>query len=365
MATNNGEDFPEDLIREILLRLPVKSLLRFKRICKNWYTLIKNPSFIREHLNFSKNNPPQLLIYDYGAPGDFPPITFISDYGIDAPTHEVNPQSFEGMTNLLGSLDGLFFLEREINNDVLCALWNPATREVRDLLSAVGIKFESFFSSNRFFGFGLDVLTTDYKVVYYNCKNENTVVYSCSRDSWRVFKHENVCDNRNAECVDTFYGSTTYLNGSYYWMLRENVNFNFTFKFLSFNFGNEVFEVIEGPPHDCAIRSWTADLMILDGSIVILNEVDMFIYYVWVMIQPGVWNKLATFDCFLCIKSCCDNSLIWSSGCFGLISYNVKTKKTRYLEFHHPCLGRSPTWRGFGIYYYKESLVTIKRQENG
>ncbi|KAH0773834.1 hypothetical protein KY290_010971 [Solanum tuberosum] len=142
MAINNGGDFLEDLIREILLRLHVKSLLRFKCVCKNWYTLIKNPSFICEHLNFSKNNPPQLLIYDYGAPGDFPPITFISDYGIDAPTHEVNPQSFEGMTNLLGSIDGLFFLEREINNDVLCALWNPATREVRDLLSAYGIKFE-------------------------------------------------------------------------------------------------------------------------------------------------------------------------------------------------------------------------------
>ncbi|KAK4727087.1 hypothetical protein R3W88_032004 [Solanum pinnatisectum] len=56
MATNNGGDFPEDLIREILLKLPVKALLRFKCVCKNWYTLIKNPCFIREHLNFSKNN---------------------------------------------------------------------------------------------------------------------------------------------------------------------------------------------------------------------------------------------------------------------------------------------------------------------
>ncbi|KAG5570975.1 hypothetical protein H5410_060741 [Solanum commersonii] len=282
MATNNGGDFPEDLIREILLRLLVKSLL----------------SFIREHLKFSKNNPPQLLIYDYGTPGDFPPITFIFDYGIDAPTHEVNPQSFEGMTNLLGSIDGLFFLEREINNDVLCALWNPATREVRDLLSAVRIKFESFLSSDRFFGFGLDVLTTDYKVVYYNCKNEMQL------------------------CIHVLG-----IHGEYSNMKMKNVNFTFTFKFLSFNFGNEVFEVIEGPPHDCAIRSWIADLIILDDSIAILNEVDI--------------------------------------GCFGLISYNVKTKKTRYLEFHHPRLGRSPTWRGFGTYYYKESLVTIKRQENG
>ncbi|KAK4727088.1 hypothetical protein R3W88_032005 [Solanum pinnatisectum] len=186
------------------------------------------------------------------------------------------------MTNLLGCIDGLFFLEREINNDVLCALWNPATREVRDLLSADGIKFESFFNSNRVFGFGLDVLTNDYKV------NENAAV-------------------------------TTYLNGSYYWMFKEKISIS---TLLSFNFGNEVFE---GPPHDYAIRSWTPDL---DDSIAILNEVDMFVYDVW---------------------SC---SLIWASGCFGLISYNVKTKKMRNLEFHHPRLGtRSPTWSGFGLYY--------------
>lgn len=41
MATNNGEDLIEALIKEILLRLSTKSLLRFKCVCKNWYTLIK------------------------------------------------------------------------------------------------------------------------------------------------------------------------------------------------------------------------------------------------------------------------------------------------------------------------------------
>ncbi|KAG5603797.1 hypothetical protein H5410_025289 [Solanum commersonii] len=339
--------------------------LRFKCVCKNWYTLIKNSSFIREHLNFSKNNPPQLLICDYGAPVDLPPLTFISDNGIDSPIHEVNPQNFEGMTNLLGSIDGLFFLEREINNDILCALWNRATREVRDLPITVEIKFESFFSFNRFFGFGLDPLTNDYKVVYYNYKNDNAAVYSCSRDSWRIFKHENVYDNRNVECVDTFCGSTTYLNGSYYRMLKRNLDFNFSFKFLSFNFGNEVFDKIEGPPHDYAICSCTADLIILDDFIAILNEVDMFVFDVWVMIQPGVWNKFATFHCFSTIKSCCDSSLILATRRSRLISYNVKTKKTRHLEFRHPRLSKNPILSGCGVHCYKQSLVTIKQQGNG
>lgn len=217
--------------------------------------------------------------YDYGPPGDFPPISSIFDYGIDFSTHKLNTLSYEGMTNILGSIDGLFFLEREINIDIFCASWNPTTREVTDLLSAVRTKFESFFITNQLFGSGLDILTISFKVVHYNWKKENTVVYSCSRDLWRIFKHENVYDKQNAKFVNTFYASTN-LNGSYYWMLRKNINFNFNVKFLSFNFGNDVSKVIEGPPHDCVIRSWTADLMILDDSIAILNELDMFVYNV-------------------------------------------------------------------------------------
>ena len=38
----------------ILAKLPMKSLLRFKCVCKSWYDLIKSPTFIiRLHLNRS------------------------------------------------------------------------------------------------------------------------------------------------------------------------------------------------------------------------------------------------------------------------------------------------------------------------
>ncbi|PHT83831.1 hypothetical protein T459_12274 [Capsicum annuum] len=53
---------PEDLILfNILLRLPVESLLRFKCVCKHWYALIKSPSFIEKHFHH-KNNHASLLI---------------------------------------------------------------------------------------------------------------------------------------------------------------------------------------------------------------------------------------------------------------------------------------------------------------
>ncbi|WMV55429.1 hypothetical protein MTR67_048814 [Solanum verrucosum] len=92
-----------------------------------------------------------------------------------------NPQTIKGMMYLLGSMDGLFFMTGVIDHMRSCALSNPATREMRPLHLPPPI-------INRYpvFGLGLDPLTNDYKVVY--CFRENAAaIYSCSRDSWRIF----------------------------------------------------------------------------------------------------------------------------------------------------------------------------------
>ncbi|RAL51931.1 hypothetical protein DM860_010649 [Cuscuta australis] len=41
---------PEDIITDILSRIPVKSLTRFQCVSRQWRTLIKTPSFAAEHL---------------------------------------------------------------------------------------------------------------------------------------------------------------------------------------------------------------------------------------------------------------------------------------------------------------------------
>ncbi|KAL3520974.1 hypothetical protein ACH5RR_019123 [Cinchona calisaya] len=41
---------------EILLRLPVKSLIRLKCVCKSWCTLFQSPRFVAIHLRHAKNN---------------------------------------------------------------------------------------------------------------------------------------------------------------------------------------------------------------------------------------------------------------------------------------------------------------------
>ncbi|XP_028793967.1 putative F-box protein At3g47150 [Neltuma alba] len=46
---------PKDLMEEIFVRLPVKSLFRFKCEAKSWYALITDPSLIARHLERSRS----------------------------------------------------------------------------------------------------------------------------------------------------------------------------------------------------------------------------------------------------------------------------------------------------------------------
>ncbi|XP_059450216.1 putative F-box protein At3g10240 [Corylus avellana] len=42
---------PLELVSEILVRLPVKPLVRFRCVCKDWFSLISSNDFINTHIN--------------------------------------------------------------------------------------------------------------------------------------------------------------------------------------------------------------------------------------------------------------------------------------------------------------------------
>ncbi|AES95262.2 F-box and associated interaction domain protein [Medicago truncatula] len=57
-TTSNPLRFlPEELIVKILLSLPVRSLLRFKRVCKTWKTLISDTQFANNRFLISTAYP--------------------------------------------------------------------------------------------------------------------------------------------------------------------------------------------------------------------------------------------------------------------------------------------------------------------
>ncbi|KAJ8549340.1 hypothetical protein K7X08_033047 [Anisodus acutangulus] len=54
--TNNNCIFQVEILCYILSRLPVKTLLRFRSVCKQWRKLISKPDFIADHSGIAKNS---------------------------------------------------------------------------------------------------------------------------------------------------------------------------------------------------------------------------------------------------------------------------------------------------------------------
>ncbi|XP_050217389.1 F-box protein CPR1-like [Mercurialis annua] len=118
---------PTDIIEKILLRLPVKSLLRFRCVSKSFCTLIHSSYFINTHIQFSIQTQIRNKL-----------IIFHQERGLDSYLHAVDlhtegnervvqlvsPVSLPNKSdNILGSSNGLLLLS---SNEQLI-LWNPFT----------------------------------------------------------------------------------------------------------------------------------------------------------------------------------------------------------------------------------------------
>ncbi|KAI9090914.1 hypothetical protein K1719_028399 [Acacia pycnantha] len=66
MASRCDKPFlPFEIIINIVKRLPIKSIVRFQCVCKEWKNLFKAPSFIAEHLHHSDRKNPFLLLHEW------------------------------------------------------------------------------------------------------------------------------------------------------------------------------------------------------------------------------------------------------------------------------------------------------------
>ncbi|AET02111.1 F-box protein interaction domain protein [Medicago truncatula] len=131
---------PSELIIQILLRLPVKSLLCFKCICKSWLSLISDPHFANSHVDVSAAK-----IVSISRTRPLAEIRFI-----DFET-SINHDSVSGFI-LLNCLTNLY-------------VWNPSSRFHKEIkLSPFACKFLAY-NPRHLLGFGYDGLRDDYLVV--------------------------------------------------------------------------------------------------------------------------------------------------------------------------------------------------------
>ncbi|GMN53738.1 hypothetical protein TIFTF001_022863 [Ficus carica] len=233
LGSFNNKYIPEDIIRDILLRLDVKSLRRFECVCKSWQTLIRHPSFVNDH--FKRQRSSSLILFQ-SAPKCKKenmkiykmPRCFDGDHKIQRCKISLSSFSPEG------SDKGLLCLADRRNNSV--CLWNPATNESKTLPSPPTSR--RWQNPTHQHGLGYDSLTDDFKVVrvciedgnrdpvnFFGSGNE-VLVYSLGRNSWkrmdmsRVFSSSTTWkDFSYGECYISEEYCPVVCNGSIHWML--------------------------------------------------------------------------------------------------------------------------------------------------
>ncbi|XWS13371.1 hypothetical protein CRYUN_Cryun36dG0031900 [Craigia yunnanensis] len=181
---------PHDIIVNILSRLPVKSLIRSRCVCKPWRSLISDPQFAKMQLVPSQKNShvnlhrallstSPLVSIDYKAySGDEDDSKVIS--GLEYPTAMKKDSDYD--VDLVGSCDGLVCL---LLDDEEFILWNPSTKESKALLE-LSYVLDGTFS----YGLGYDFSTDDYKLVKVCCPDNvsegtKVQVLSLKTNIWR------------------------------------------------------------------------------------------------------------------------------------------------------------------------------------
>ncbi|XP_047339508.1 F-box protein CPR1-like [Impatiens glandulifera] len=162
---------PDDIITDILSRLPVKSLLRSKCVSKFFLALISSSYFIKMHLNRSvqtKDNLCLLMWDDYLYHLNFDSI---DDHDLPPTEVDYSPLRFKDGAILWGTSNGLVCMSNSLDT---VYVWNPSTRKSiqlpfspleRSKMSQPLSFYQERYFQERAYGFGYDEINDDYKVV--------------------------------------------------------------------------------------------------------------------------------------------------------------------------------------------------------
>ncbi|CAI0388696.1 unnamed protein product [Linum tenue] len=256
---NRLDDLEDDVVVEILSRLPVRTLCQLKSVCSRWNAIISSPYLVSTHLKNYTNGPagdayqtlmvydsnrylkPKIVQFEFDPDGDVSQICYLDSI----------------MPILAGPCNGIYLLGfRETKGHVF--LWNPATGSLSSKIPLPRTANDSFGVDS--FGFGLhNTVADDFKIVvirqvplgdwpYYPREQPSTgcwsspefpsqvMVYTLGTGTWRVLE-----EFRHPLEIVGFTKDYRYLNGFYFWLCAPPV------AALAFDLRSDVFRVIDDP----------------------------------------------------------------------------------------------------------------------
>ncbi|KAM0016961.1 putative F-box domain-containing protein [Helianthus debilis subsp. tardiflorus] len=274
-----SDNVPFELQVEIIKRVPIKSLLQFRSVSKQWKSLIDSSEFITHHT--LKQSQLHHLLVRYTKRSEIKYISIVDDDSF--PRHKFSPTvspTAKLLTHprMIASSHGLVCLcgfAYDLKKHLI-VLWNPSIRK------SVEIELPNKLNA---LGFGVCPKTMDPKIVRIT-RRTNAQVYTLSSGAWR-----RVSMNLRVPPGFTFCSYQVVIDGIIYWITCNTSGS--CDKLISFDLTNEEFGVIElqdsieDPEHLCISKR--------KESLVVLNyDKSDVACVVWMMTKNGDPKSLLT-----------------------------------------------------------------------
>lgn len=303
------------MINNILLRLPVKPLLRSRCVCKSWCSLIDSSKFVKEHLRKTVESYPDsgIVFRDLPRSTNFY-LEDVDSLRDSTPAKVADPvKTFLSGAKFVGSCNGLVCLYNSERHEIL--LWNPATRKCKKL----PMPQKNILIGSSVIGFGYDHVTDDYKVVRTVDSQVSGImvsVYSLHNNLW---KRAETITNR-LRLTGPF---GVCVNGSSYWLAKNDDYFYSDYSgsgfIVAFDLRVEKHRELPFPSDVDEGSSNGIGLIVFDRSVCLIDHYIGSRTDIWQMKDNGMgnsWSKLLSLE---------------QPGIFGSfeIAYPVAFSKTR------------------------------------
>ncbi|KAB1212106.1 F-box protein CPR30 [Morella rubra] len=333
---------PDDVVLNILLRLPVKSLCRFKSVSKHFLSAISDPFFLRSHRHQSRQNP-NLLFLKHSPPASDNP-----NNSIHVPAHstvEFLSRDTRGIPVDFFTLsipDSVYLLPSSRGDVVFFAgekvfyACNPSTREFTKLPPPSDCTSGEI---NAGLGFNRD--TKEYVLIHLfdNSLNHNYEIIRC--ETLRFSDGEaGACSWKGVDDICPFpvRGWGVYVDNGFYWMIFDEYDHPENEAIVSFDLEKEVFRTV-APPQGVLDPDALWSLVELRGFLCLVDHATRpFVVDIWAMkdCERHEWVKDYSIDVEGSIPSAIplvldywDGEILMDEKQGNVCCYDTKAKKIR------------------------------------
>ncbi|KAI7752864.1 hypothetical protein M8C21_016538 [Ambrosia artemisiifolia] len=269
---------PDELVFNILSRLPSESLLRCRSVCRSWRSLISSNNFKLAHLKtFNLSNPRNFirsfdLLSDkevYSVHFNDEALTMVPDTLVESPFRYCN-YCTKNYLRVMGCVNGvmcLFHGNCESDEDKII-LWNPSIRR-HLIITAAMFHLSHVQYLCLIYGFGYDKTSDDFKVVRlaYKCRSAPQVeVHSVKNGISRVVRPHHDMPSYPM-FLDSW--SQLFFNGCVHWVACDYAIGGSDASIMTFDVSTELFGKIELPKYLVKKHASFLKLSVVSGCLTV------------------------------------------------------------------------------------------------